>query len=705
MVGADAGGGLLPPSGFGSVREPTPSGTGGSVRECSNCQQQTRASQAKCWSCGYCGECGRISGIVSNKPGRFAQCRRCRSEAVPEVDFFGKALVAGLVLLALVALYAGIVYLRMGGDEGAYLVAADLVRSGKIPYRDFFFPQMPLLPYIHAPGIVAFGEEVYAGRIVSGMLALGTAVAIGVGCYTVSGRRFLSMACGSLVLLSYYFLANNVLVGHHAPTSFFLALAFVSLLLGLSRMRRRGSWRWFFVAGLGMGGAAAVRVPVWLPVIVVGLLIPMWVNRQVQMELRVSGRRVRDRLSRNLIPYAAGVAVPTLFTAAIAFSDVSSFLFGVVRYNSADITFDLVLGRGKIVPIATILWDPQILILLMGSIASLVPGAAHGPEKKGAPPKWLHPSYFNVVMPFLVFMTVMLLKNHPLRFPSASGGSPILTVGLAVYVGFFLAAQLLPTFTAGRLTGGGAISVQSNAPLRTLLAGGTPAWQDPKRVARSVCGLTTPDTRVAAGSVIVFLSGRSYVEGFEMGPGWSFVSEDKFGWNVSEMERYHLLGISALVERMDGTSIGLTGGWLLNYPRINQAAEESGLYRVLGSKVSPVYISRQVASSPNRGKDCGAPVSPLPPEPPILRPPESLPKPEELHRIWDDLYSRRAAVLGSEATVLPFGDPRYGDPESLVFSGAGGKPLEFTWTMPPSAFDTPRSGSGNLNRGISGIAA
>ena len=184
------------------------------VRECSNCQQQTSAHEAECLSCGYCGQCGRISGSVSDKPGRFAQCRGCHSSGVSEVDLFGKAVVAGLVLLALVALYAGIVYQRLDGDEGQYLVAADLVLSGKIPYRDFFFPQMPLMPYLHALGILVLGQEVYAGRLVSGMLALGTAVAIGVACYTVSRRRFLSIACGSLVLLSHYFLANNLIVKH-----------------------------------------------------------------------------------------------------------------------------------------------------------------------------------------------------------------------------------------------------------------------------------------------------------------------------------------------------------------------------------------------------------------------------------------------------------------------------------------------------------
>ena len=35
-------------------------------------------------------------------------------------------------------------------DEGWYLYAARLVSEGKVPYRDFAYPQAPLMPYIYA---------------------------------------------------------------------------------------------------------------------------------------------------------------------------------------------------------------------------------------------------------------------------------------------------------------------------------------------------------------------------------------------------------------------------------------------------------------------------------------------------------------------------------------------------------------------------
>ena len=55
-------------------------------------------------------------------------------------------------------------------DEGFYVYAVKLVLGGQTPYLDFFYPQMPLLPYFYTPFIAAFGESWQVLRLTNGVL-------------------------------------------------------------------------------------------------------------------------------------------------------------------------------------------------------------------------------------------------------------------------------------------------------------------------------------------------------------------------------------------------------------------------------------------------------------------------------------------------------------------------------------------------------
>jgi hypothetical protein len=70
-------------------------------------------------------------------------------------------------------------------DEGWYLVASQLVFTGKLPYRDFAFTQAPLLPYLYGIPQLLPISPMYAGRFTSWILFVaGTVVAC-----SVVGRR------------------------------------------------------------------------------------------------------------------------------------------------------------------------------------------------------------------------------------------------------------------------------------------------------------------------------------------------------------------------------------------------------------------------------------------------------------------------------------------------------------------------------------
>jgi hypothetical protein len=81
------------------------------------------------------------------------------------------------ILLPAVALLLGTVFIAVAhlrlidGDEGFYLLAAKLVFHGKVLYRDFFYTQMPLLPFVFGSWMRIAGETWSSARLLSALFA------------------------------------------------------------------------------------------------------------------------------------------------------------------------------------------------------------------------------------------------------------------------------------------------------------------------------------------------------------------------------------------------------------------------------------------------------------------------------------------------------------------------------------------------------
>ncbi|NLF24212.1 MAG: hypothetical protein GX589_00950, partial [Deltaproteobacteria bacterium] len=82
-------------------------------------------------------------------------------------------------------------------DEGFYLLAAKLVTEGKLLYHDFFFPQMPLLPYVYGGWLSLYGMTWQSARIFAALL---TAL-IGVLLYMRAAKLFGALYGGAAVIL------------------------------------------------------------------------------------------------------------------------------------------------------------------------------------------------------------------------------------------------------------------------------------------------------------------------------------------------------------------------------------------------------------------------------------------------------------------------------------------------------------------------
>ena len=76
------------------------------------------------------------------------------------------------VALSIVYLFWG----QINDDEGWYLYASELVFAGDLPYRDFAFTQMPLLPYVYGLPQVLFSRSILVGRLTSVAFSIATLV-------------------------------------------------------------------------------------------------------------------------------------------------------------------------------------------------------------------------------------------------------------------------------------------------------------------------------------------------------------------------------------------------------------------------------------------------------------------------------------------------------------------------------------------------
>lgn len=72
-------------------------------------------------------------------------------------------LIATFIAFALFYIFFG----KVQYDEGFYLYASKIAWLGRIPYRDFFFTQTPLLPYVYGLPQHLLGTSLYLGRLTS----------------------------------------------------------------------------------------------------------------------------------------------------------------------------------------------------------------------------------------------------------------------------------------------------------------------------------------------------------------------------------------------------------------------------------------------------------------------------------------------------------------------------------------------------------
>ncbi len=162
--------------------------------------------------------------------------------------FAGFALVLGTHLsLCIYYLNHGF----MGADEGFYAIAARSVMEGSIPYRDFAYTQMPLLPYLNGLVMEIFGFTMATQRAVNLVWSTIGLVAMILALRQRLGRWEPGLVAAFCVAASPHWAALQAIGTSHGAAGMFLSLSAAAVLSTFPHTRRVIAFALFATGAVG----------------------------------------------------------------------------------------------------------------------------------------------------------------------------------------------------------------------------------------------------------------------------------------------------------------------------------------------------------------------------------------------------------------------------------------------------------------------
>jgi hypothetical protein len=249
------------------------------------------------------------------------------------------ATVASVFLAAAAVWWGG-----LNQDEGWYLYAAQRVREGAMPYRDFFFTQGPTLPFVYsvlAPLWQADGSPLrglLGGRVVTclfGFLTTGLAVALVRRLVPVKRGALAGLTVFALLGCNLYHLYFTTIPKTYALGGFFVMAGFLLMVYGLSQAR--AAWcraGLLFASGLSLAFASGTRISL--------ILIPAVAGVVLLLCLRVFRWAV--------VWYGGGVVAGLFLTYGLFALDPASLrvLLAAQHYHADRGGFDLMFSVGSV---------------------------------------------------------------------------------------------------------------------------------------------------------------------------------------------------------------------------------------------------------------------------------------------------------------------------------------------------------------------
>ena len=290
-------------------------------------------------------------------------------------------------------------------DEGFYLLASRLVAAHKSIYRDFFFQQAPLLPYVYAFWMKCFGVSWTSARLLSAILTALLASLIYAYVTLETGQCLLGVVSMWLFASTTLIFAFYVTANPYAMTGLFI---FSAYFLATSATTRH-SW-----APLATGVVLALAVDTRSYVVILVPIFLWWFTRS-----HYSGTPERSSAF-----FVSGIVVGLMPSMYFFIRDPRVFLFDNLGYHAmrtdaglvglwsqkAEVVFQLFFGNAitgglqwsLLVGFCFVLWANKHLNCSLRFAAVIA--AALGVISLMPTPAF--PQYFGLCIPFMVVCVV-----------------------------------------------------------------------------------------------------------------------------------------------------------------------------------------------------------------------------------------------------------------------------------------------------------
>jgi hypothetical protein len=505
------------------------------------------------------------------------------------------------VMLASAVYFAGLAYYAatrpIDADEGFYTTAARLVWQGEAPYRDFFYQQAPLLPYLYSWMWAIHPRSLIAMRLISAVC--GSVAVLLWGVSLVSLKRLptnLGLATFAAVLLNPYWVSWNVVVKTYALANLCMTVATICLYCALHSTRVR----WYFVAGLALGLCTSVR-SFYGPVLIVVFL---WLFYREH-------RTAKLRHPKTLTFLAGSICGLMLMIVTFAHNP-GAFLFNNIQYHRLNAGYmwngKIIEGYQSVQHTAVVYFNALVVRLLashplftIGIILCLIGGISLWKLRKSQDGLYSERDYLFFELAVLMLATYTGVALAPFPPYDQYFDSP-----LVPFLVPFLVEGLRLMWNAGRkpmiaLTSVAVILFAVEIHTETATQSWNPVWQlaNYDEVTRLVEANSRPDEVVLSfWPGYIFSSGRQYFPGLEN----HFVYRIMNKTDAAERTRYHIVSHDQVMSAISRREIALLvlSPWFGEYKNNLSPAEirsfheavESNYSLVDGTKDNPIYRRR-----------------------------------------------------------------------------------------------------------------